>query len=134
MADGNGELRTDGEVLANEGVTVRLAGIEFEFAEPPRRRARQLVAGLLDIFTQYPYLQDAKSIAELDVSKNPAVGKQMINSVDALLDFLYMAIPEAGQKRKYIDDHAGMEEIVEAFAPVSDVIMRPFLSASEPEK
>ena len=136
MAENNGDVqaRDDGEVLANEPVAIRLAGMEFDFCEPPRRRARGLVRGLLDIFTKYPYLQDSESLGEIDVLKNPDVGSQMLRSVDDLLDFLYMAIPNAGQKRTYIDDHADMEEIVEAFGVVSEVIMRPFLSAPEPEK
>lgn len=132
MADGNGEMRTDGEVLTNPGVMIRLAGMEFEFCEPGRKHGRHLMRSMLDIFTKYPYLQNTDALAEIDVIKNPEVGAQMLASVDDLVEVIYAAIPAAGKARRHIDDGAGMEEIVEAFGAVSEVIMRPFVSAEEP--
>lgn len=135
MAEGNGAERTDGEVLANEGVVVRLAGMEFLCPEPPRRRSRGLVVEMLDIFTRYPGLDklDLANI-ETEIGTNPALGKMLLKALDEFLDFIYMAIPEAGKARKIIDDNADEEEIGTAFGAVAEVIMRPFGNAPEPEK
>ena len=137
------ETRTDAEILENAPVNIELAGRSYPFAEPGKRRGRGLLRSMLQIVEDFPGLGDiaegagdeTEPEAEEDIKtpREPTTKEaaEMLGAVDAILDFLYQAIPAAGEDRKHIDDNAGEDEIGAAFEAVVEVVQRPFENSPE---
>lgn len=102
-------------VFEPKTVTITLAGLSFDWTEAPRRKTRAMMRDLLPI-------------GEFD-NENPS---QMLEAVDAILDFFYKHHPDMAAARAVIDDTATEAEIAEAFREVSQLIVGPF-AATVPE-
>lgn len=103
---------TDAEILARAKTTVTLAGQEYVWEEMGRRQSRAM-------------LQEMIPIANLanDGMSNPS---RALKAIDETLDFFYRHHAKMRGDRKFLDDNASNEEVIEAFRKVQELIDVPF--------
>jgi len=109
---------TDAEILSGASVTVEVCGGTYLYQEPSRRKAREMLSGIVAIGG---HAQGGK----------PA----QIESVNLMLDWLYKWCPAMAAQSADIDARATEAEISNAFSAVASMVTRPFvLTAAGPQE
>ena len=112
--------RTDADILNNAPVDVELCGKVYKFCEPSRRRARMMVADIVDINATHNLAQYA-DMAGIEGESPERIGALM-RAFDDMIPFIANAI---GVDEDVIEE-ADETELGNAFAAISGVIHRPF--------
>lgn len=105
---------SDDEVLRGASVTVHLCGRPYRFDEPPRRQARSMMAGALDI---HPLIASGSQSDQL-------------RAADKMVEWL-MLWCEPMRRDRAIVENAEEDQIAAAFGAVMEMLTVPFARTAE---
>jgi len=103
------------DALERATVEVQLGTSTHVWTEPGQRACRALLRKMIDIESKYGIVtttEDAMNVLDL---------------VDAALDFLYATLHIGKDARVVFDDTAETKQIIEGYRAISEVLQRPFV-------
>lgn len=106
------DMSNDADVLAEQEITLTLAGKDYIWHEPKRREARRMLRAMLPI-------------EELGRQKTPVA---LWECIDKALDFFYAFHPSMAADKDRLDN-ALEEDIAAQFKRLSEFIVGPFVRA-----
>jgi hypothetical protein len=125
--------------LANEPITITLAGLDFEFKEPGKKTRRILEASFYDIVSKYEDIikktQDAigdeKDFTKVIIDYTFKDRAQELRYQNDVLEWVMNTIGIKKVQRKQIEDHASKEEIYAAYTAIFTVFNAPLFGGPQ---